>query len=238
MNYYNFNIGDYAGHTLHLEPLEDLAFRRLLDYLYLHEKPLPKDIDEIARLIRMRTHSDCIAYVLEQFFTLENDGYINKRAMSEIITYQEKCSKASKSAKARWGKNKNKNKALDSDAKAMRTHSEGNAIQETINNKQKTNIPYSAIAELYNSKFAEPTGCPKVRPNELNEKRKKKIKKFWTLTDQSNTLEWWQSYFNACSQFPNMQADAERSKGWENWKPNFDFLLTVDTLEKARENRL
>ena len=68
MHYYKFNISDYKAHTEHLELLEDLAFRRMLDWMYLHEKPLPKNIDEIARFIRMRTHNDCIAYVLQEFF--------------------------------------------------------------------------------------------------------------------------------------------------------------------------
>lgn len=143
MNYYQFNIGDYTSHTTHLEPLEDLAFRRLLDFLYLHEKPLPSDLEEIAKLIRMRTHSDCIAYVLKEYFTLTDDGYINNRATSEILTFQEKSAKASASAQARWDKNKNKNKALPSknkiNANALRTECEGNAIQETRNKKQETN---------------------------------------------------------------------------------------------------
>ena len=40
MNYYPFHIGDYASHTRHLTLMEDLAYRRLLDLYYLHERPL------------------------------------------------------------------------------------------------------------------------------------------------------------------------------------------------------
>lgn len=142
MNYYQFNIGDYLSHTTHLEPLEDLAFRRMLDYIYLHEKPLPIEIEDIAKVIRMRTHCDCIANVLREFFTLTSEGYTNNRATSEILTFQEKSAKASASANARWSKNKNKNKSLPSkksiDANALRTECEGNAKQETINTKQET----------------------------------------------------------------------------------------------------
>ena len=39
MHFYSFNIGDYASHTRHLTPMEDLAYRRLLDIYYLHEQP-------------------------------------------------------------------------------------------------------------------------------------------------------------------------------------------------------
>lgn len=144
MNYYPFNIGDYLSHTAHLDELEDLAFRRMLDYCYLHERHLPDNVEDIAKAIRMRTHCECIANVLREFFILEDDGYINKRIASEINSFQEKSKKASESAKARWDKNRNKNKPLPSkkgdDANALRTECEGNAKQETRNTKQETII--------------------------------------------------------------------------------------------------
>ena len=34
MHFYQFNIGDYASHTRHLNPIEDIAYRRLLDIYY------------------------------------------------------------------------------------------------------------------------------------------------------------------------------------------------------------
>ncbi|RPP48164.1 hypothetical protein IPC1156_32430, partial [Pseudomonas aeruginosa] len=38
MNFYPFHPGDYMLRTAHLEPLEDLAYRRLLDLYYVGEK--------------------------------------------------------------------------------------------------------------------------------------------------------------------------------------------------------
>ena len=130
MHYYPFNIGDYKSHTEHLSDLEDLAYRRMLDWYYLHETPLPKDVEQIARLIRMRSHSDCIAVVLQEYFQETPEGWKNHRADLEIAKAGEKSAKASESAKARWGKHK--------DANAMRTHNERNAIQDTIHNTQDT----------------------------------------------------------------------------------------------------
>lgn len=123
MHYYQFNIGDYKSHTEHLSDLEDLAYRRMLDWYYLHETPLPLEISEIARLIRMRTHTDCIAVVLQEFFIRTETGWANHRADQEIARAGEKSSKASESAKARWSKQR--------DTNAMRTHSESNATQDT-----------------------------------------------------------------------------------------------------------
>ena len=118
MNYYKFHIGDFKSHTAHLEPLEELAYRRLLDEIYLHEKPLPDDIDQIARCIRMRTHCDCIAVVLHEFFERTADGWIQGRAMEEIDEFKAKSDKAKASANARWAK-KHKGFKKD-DANALR----------------------------------------------------------------------------------------------------------------------
>jgi len=126
MHYYQFNIGDYQSHTAHLTDLEDLAYRRMLDWCYLHEKPLPIDPEEIARLVRMQTHSDCIAVVLREYFKKTKEGWISSRVLLEMDRVGEKSSKARASAKARW------------DANAKRTQSEGNATQDTLHKTQDT----------------------------------------------------------------------------------------------------
>ena len=140
MHYYQFNIGDYQSHTSHLSDMEDLAYRRLLDWCYLHEKPLPKDIDEIARLIRMRSHSDCIANVLREFFKLLKGGYVSERVIYEVGQVNVKSEKAKASAKARWG---NKINDLGDNANAMRTHSERNATHNPLPN---THNPLKELA--------------------------------------------------------------------------------------------
>jgi uncharacterized protein YdaU (DUF1376 family) len=115
MHYYQFNIGDYQSHTAHLTEMEDLAYRRLLDWAYLHESPIPLDVEQISRLIRMRSHSDCIASVLQEFFVRTDDGWVSQRVEQEIEAVGAKKEKARASAKARW------------DANALRAQSEGNA---------------------------------------------------------------------------------------------------------------
>ncbi len=131
MHYYQFNIGDYKSHTSHLDPIEDIAYRRLLDWCYLHEKPLPKSINEIERLINMRTHYESIATVLKEFFyVVKGKGWFHSRVEKEITAYKEKSEKARNSAKARWGNTK-------SDANAMPAQSERNANHKPITNNHK-----------------------------------------------------------------------------------------------------
>ena len=116
MHYYEFNIGDYMRDTAHLDEMEDLAYRRMLDLYYLRELPLPKTIPEIAKLIRMRTHSESIANVLREYFTLTDDGYVNEKAGSTLAKIYDKSEKAKKSAEKRWGIQRLKN------AIALRLH--------------------------------------------------------------------------------------------------------------------
>jgi uncharacterized protein YdaU (DUF1376 family) len=129
MHYYQFNIGDYQSHTSHLSEMEDLVYRRLLDWYYLHECPIPYDLNEVSRQIRMRSHSGCIADVLQEYFERTDDGWIHHRANKEISKAGDKSEKASASAKARWSKR---------DANALRTQSEGNATQDTGHKTQDT----------------------------------------------------------------------------------------------------
>jgi uncharacterized protein YdaU (DUF1376 family) len=100
MHYYQFNIGDYLSHTKHLDLMEDLAYRRLLDLYYLHERPLNSGIASVARQIGMRDHENEVKSVLEEFFHLSDDGWINHRADKEIKHFHGKIDQASRAGKA------------------------------------------------------------------------------------------------------------------------------------------
>lgn len=84
MNFYPFHLGDYHAHTGHLEPFEDLAYRRMLDAYYLREGALPKDPAEVARLIRMRANVAEVKAVLAEFFQEQDDGWHHGRCDLEI----------------------------------------------------------------------------------------------------------------------------------------------------------
>jgi uncharacterized protein YdaU (DUF1376 family) len=133
MHYYQFNIGDYKSHTEHLSEMEDLAYRRLLDWYYLHECPIPLDENEVARQIRMRSHIDCITTVLQEYFDRTTEGWIHHRANKEMEKAGEKSQKASDSAKARWNKVKDAN-ALQSQSNSNATHNTRHITQDTIHN--------------------------------------------------------------------------------------------------------
>lgn len=85
MHYYQFHIGDYISHTIHLSSEEDLAYRRLLDMYYDTEQPIPNNIPLVSR--RLRLGSDVVQSVLDEFFVASDEGYKNLRADLEIREY-------------------------------------------------------------------------------------------------------------------------------------------------------
>ena len=129
MHFYSFNIGDYMSHTMHLSPMEDLAYRRCMDIYYLHEKPLPEDVKNVARLIRMMDHTHQVQIVLEEYFTLQlGKGWTLNRADEEIQKYQSKVEQSKRAAQASVQRRLN----------ARLTDVQPNKKQETLNKKQET----------------------------------------------------------------------------------------------------
>jgi uncharacterized protein YdaU (DUF1376 family) len=100
MHHYPFHIGDYVAHTRHLSPIEDLAYRRLLDAYYLREGPLPNEVATTARLIGLRDNIPEVEAVLREFFESTPDGWFNARAEQEIEAYRAKHEQASRAGKA------------------------------------------------------------------------------------------------------------------------------------------
>jgi uncharacterized protein YdaU (DUF1376 family) len=102
MHYYQFHIGDYKAHTHHLSLMEDLAFRRLLDFYYLHEAPIKTH--DIARQIGMRDYEQDVLTVLNEFFLSTPEGFINGRADKEIENYRSMSEGGKRGAAKRWSK--------------------------------------------------------------------------------------------------------------------------------------
>ena len=91
MNYYEHHLADYAQATAHLSMLEDAAYSRMLRWYYANEKPLPRDIKAIERLVRAQSKADreAVRTVLAEFFYEAEDGWHQDRADREIERYQD-----------------------------------------------------------------------------------------------------------------------------------------------------
>ena len=144
MHYYNFNIGDYMKHTLHLTLEEDLAYRRLLDMYYDTEAPIPNNIPLVSR--RLRMGSEVVESVLKEFFEFTEEGYKNYRADGEIADYHKFLEKQKANGRLGGRPKKGKKPIGNPDL----TQSEP---KKSLNNKQQTtnniNTPEGVSSDLW-----------------------------------------------------------------------------------------
>jgi len=135
MHYFQFHIGDYKSHTHHLSLLEDLAYRRLLDFYFLHENPIKHR--DIARQIGMRDHEEDVMTVLNEFFISTPEGFVNPRADKEIKQYKEFAEAGKRGAAKRWGTPPNEEANSPPNATPIATN---NHKPITTNHKPKREI--------------------------------------------------------------------------------------------------
>lgn len=106
MNHYPFNPSDYMMATAHLEPMNDLCYRRCLDLYYDSEAPLTLCKRTLSK--RLRVNEDTLSEVLAEFFYELEDGFHHKRCDEEIQRFKAKSEKA-KAAGSLGGKGKQAN---------------------------------------------------------------------------------------------------------------------------------
>jgi uncharacterized protein YdaU (DUF1376 family) len=175
MNFFPFHPGDYMLRTAHLDPIEDLAYRRLIDLYYVNEAPLSGTAEELSRVIRLRAYSAEVDAVLREFFAEEDGTWSHSHCDDVIDQYRAKALQAAENGK-RGGRPKktqdkpNPNPAITQpviSANPAETGSKANQEPITINQKdQKTCAPvaHGAVEEdlfpkfwkLYPNKKAKP----------------------------------------------------------------------------------
>lgn len=95
MHYYQMNIADYRKDTQHLTPMEHYIYRELMDWYYLDESPIPKKTQSVLRRLRLGSESvNELNYVLEEFFTDSEEGWVHGRIEREIYAYRQRVEQA------------------------------------------------------------------------------------------------------------------------------------------------
>ena len=153
MNYYEHHLGDYKRDAAHLTMLQEAAYRRLLDAYYARETPIPAGAGEFVYQLagaHSKPEKASVNFVLEQFFKYDAEArvYRHKRCDQEIARFREKAAKAKASAQTRWSRtersterdanasNQHMRNGCETDANAMPTHCEGNALQSPVTSNQ------------------------------------------------------------------------------------------------------
>jgi len=248
MHYYQFNIGDYLSHTKHLDLMEDLAYRRLLDLYYLHERPLNSGIASVARQIGMRDHETEVKTVLEEFFDLSDDGWINQRADKEIKHFHSKIDQASRAGKA----------SAERRMSARSTDVQLTNNQEPITNNQlkpslcppdgeldsAKKLPgcdHKAVIELYHQNL------PTMRRVEVwNETRAGYLRQRWREVaaelaqaqdiTASDVLNWWGEFFQSVGK-SRFLTGRVNSKDGRAFVADLEWILKPSNFAKIVEGK-
>jgi uncharacterized protein YdaU (DUF1376 family) len=248
MHYYQFNIGDYLSHTKHLDLMEDLAYRRLLDLYYLHERPLNSGIASVARQIGMRDHETEVKSVLEEFFDLSDDGWINQRADKEIKHFHSKIDQASRAGKA----------SAERRMSARSTDVQLTNNQEPITNNQlkpslcppdgelesAKKLPgcdHKAVIELYHQNL------PTMRRVEVwNETRAGYLRQRWREVaaelaqaqdiTASDVLNWWGEFFQSVGK-SRFLTGRVNSKDGRAFVADLEWILKPSNFAKIVEGK-
>lgn len=172
MYYYSFHVGDYSTHTKHLTPMEDLAYRRLLDAYYVREGPLHGKPVEIARLINLREHAGEVETVLREFFREEAEGvWRHGRCDAELDRCRERTAMAAKAGRISAARRKGNGRSTDVE-QALNERSTD--VQRDCNGRSTTHYPLPITQDpepntQKNTGAARSARALAVRPDEVNE---------------------------------------------------------------------
>ena len=123
---------------------------------------------------------------------------------------------------------------------------------EKPNLKKQTEKRFTALANLFNQVFAgSNVQTVSLEATKTNASRKRLIPAAWEFAKRrvltwcdadglidgekpssKHVLQWFEAYFAQCLADPFINGTSPRSKGHENWKPDFSYLLKATTLEK------
>ena len=191
MHYYSFHIGDYMSHTRHLSLMEDLAYRRLLDFYFLHEQPIKHR--DVARQIGMKEHEEDVLTVLNEFFLSTPEGFVNPRADKEITQYKEFSAAGKRGAAKRWGTPPNGEANSPPNATPIAT----NNHKPLTNNQDKKTLGKRLANDFHFPKEWEEF-CQQTRPELHPTQTFDKFKDYWIAQagQKGVKLDWFATWRN------------------------------------------
>lgn len=246
MNYYPHHIGDYLAHAGHLDPIEDVCYRRCLDHYYLHEEPLPGDVACLAKRLRLREHQAELLSVLEEFFELDGNVYRHKRCDQEIAKYQDKSAKAKASGRLSGLARKANAEQTSSERSAdveltktititnnqINTHSSVDEVSVPVKRPAKYIAPFDDIVGMYNDVCAGMTPCHK-----LTDKRKGLIDARWRDIKRDEGFESEEEGLNLMRTYLERAAESTflRGESRSGFKADIEFVFNANKFTKIVE---
>ena len=170
-------------------------FWAIVEDLYNNANALHLDYDSIA--FDLRTTKELVKSIINDFdlFIINDDMFGSMSIQKRLDERDEKSKKARESARYRWDKNK-------SDANALQTQSDSNAIKESkgkeikVNESKENNIDERKLKfastlkpflDLYGKEMLNDFYLYWTEPNKSNTKFKQELEKTWGLERRLST---------------------------------------------------
>ena len=171
--------------------MEDLAYRRLLDFYFLHEQPIKHR--DIARQIGMREHEEDVMTVLNEFFISTADGFVSPRADKEIKQYKEFSEAGKRGAAKRWSTPPNGEAISPPNATPIAT----NNHKPITNNQEKKTLGKRLASDFSFPKEWEDF-CQQTRPELSPVKTFDQFKDYWIAQagQKGVKLDWFATWRN------------------------------------------
>ena len=230
--------------------MEDLAYRRLLDFYFLHEQPIKHR--DIARQIGMREHEEDVMTVLNEFFISTEDGFVSPRADKEIKQYKEFAEAGKRGAAKRWGTPPYEEASSPPNATPIATinHKPLTTNHKPIDKDTKVSLsaeglptcPHQDILLLYKKHLPHLT-----QPRVWEGNRQVVLKQRWIQAAKPSNyspegyktkedgLKWWDSFFGYIAN------DSSLSNGFKNkdrtWLPDLEWITNATNFAKIIDGK-
>ena len=236
MHYYQFYIADYRKDTAHLTRLEHSIYRDLIDWYYLDEKPISKDMSFVSRRLKLSTKSEIESFnnVIQDFFVEQDDGYHHQKIDDEICEYHKKCDVNSTNGK-KGGRPKGKRTQTVSErlANAMPTVSETKPNQKAISNQYSVISKHESITNIkikdIEAKASKTTSTRLSQDWELPDEWAIWCKEHRKDLNPNQVAEQFKDYWLSVPHAKGMKADWLAT--WRNWCRNQKASIQDKTYE-------
>lgn len=239
MHYFKRNIGDYHKKAGRLSMLEHGAYTLLMDACYDREK-FPT-LDQALDWCWARSDGEIAAvkFVLEKFFTLDGEQYMQHRIADEIERYHQ---------------NAKTNKQIALDREAARRAERERIVHESCTNLHLTTnqepltinqepedqepcdqqaesreppikIPFEEILDSFKLRLP---GFPQPR-RPLDDDRRKAIRAIWVQKEEYGSVDFFDRYFGYIAKSAFLMGET----GWTSC--NFDWIFKPKNFRKITE---